>query len=359
MNTHSRIAAPIDQADRLETAQAAFGDTVRLSEPFPGRPPLWIEPIDPTLSRHIGAAAQWMIDHRPAIEQALLVFGAIVWRGLAVRGAEQFDRLMESFEPFDKGYVGGTSPRSTIKGKVMESTRTPEFMQILLHQEMTYLPHSPRLLAFHCNEPASISGGATPICDMRGLMEALPEWLQRRFDEDLIFGRHYRDETLENDYRADPALAYPSWQSWLGSADRATIERLLEERDISYEWLDDGTLHTWAHLPSTRVHPVTGEQLYFNQMYAQTQHRECVGEEFARRIADTFGEDGPRPYYATFGDGKILTDEEFDLLHREFQSRRVEFDWQPGDVMLIENKFTSHGRARFAGTRDIQVQLFG
>jgi alpha-ketoglutarate-dependent taurine dioxygenase len=40
------------------------------------------------------------------------------------------------------------------------------------------------------------------------------------------------------------------------------------------------------------------------------------------------------------------------------ERRRVDFDWQAGDVLLLENKFTAHGRTAFQGPRDIQVMLF-
>jgi hypothetical protein len=52
---------------RLERARSAFGDAVILTEPFPGRPPLWIEPRDRRLARDIDAATSWMVEHRASI----------------------------------------------------------------------------------------------------------------------------------------------------------------------------------------------------------------------------------------------------------------------------------------------------
>ncbi|MGE1070901.1 TauD/TfdA family dioxygenase [Pantoea agglomerans] len=36
----------------------------------------------------------------------------------------------------------------------------------------------------------------------------------------------------------------------------------------------------------------------------------------------------------------------------------MQFDWRAGDVMLVENRITAHGRRPFNGPRDVQVMLF-
>jgi len=362
MNTHSQIPGSVPQmegagSDRLASARTRFGDKVRLSEPFPGRPPLWIEPADPLLRKDIAAAARWMAESKAAIEDALLTFGGIVWRGFPVKGPEDFAELLNPFAPFSKGYVAGITDRKAIKGKVMESTRTPEHFTIFLHQEMAYLPHNPRLIAFYCNQPAD-EGGQTIIGDMRGLLDALPEELRRKFDLGAIYGRHFRNEAATDDWRAEPRYGHPSWQYWFGTDDKALISAQLDERDITYRWLEDGSLEYWTTMAATVEHPVTGELLSFNQLYAQTPHRIGVGDTFIDMMATAYGTHTQRPYFLNFGDGSPFTEEDFMVIHEEMERRRVEFEWQAGDVMLLDNKLTGHGRTPFKGPRDIQVMLF-
>jgi len=351
-----RSASPA--GSRLECARAAFGDSVLLTEPFAGRPPLWIEPRDALLTRDIGAAANWMAAHRAPIEDALLSFGAVLWRGFPVTGADDFERLMTGFTPFSKGYVAGTSERKAIKGNVMESTRTPPDVYIFLHQEMAYLPLNPRLVAFYCKHPAD-EGGRTVIADMRGLLEALPPAMQKRLvDRGVIYGRNMRNEKLENDWRADPIYRHHTWQQWFGTDDAAAVAAQLEERGISHEWDEERNLRFWTHRPGVTHHPATGQLLFFNQIYAQTPHRLCVGEEYPALMDAAYGDSVPRPYFVSVGDGAPLTEEEFFSIHDALERRRVDFDWQPGDVLLLENKLTGHGRTPFRGARDIQVMLF-
>jgi alpha-ketoglutarate-dependent taurine dioxygenase len=341
---------------RLERARTAFGDAVILTEPYLGRPPLWIEPRDGRLTQHIEAATGWMVEHRACIEEALLSFGAVLWRGFPVTGPDDFAALMTGFTPFSKGYVAGTSERKAIKGNVMESTRTPSEVYIFLHQEMAYLPYNPRLIAFHCKQPPD-EGGRTVIADMRGLLEALPPALQERLvDRGVIYGRNMRNAMLDNDWRADPAYRHHAWQQWFGTDDTAAVSAQLAERGIHHEWDEDRNLRFWTHRPGVIDH--IGQRLFFNQIYAQTPHRLCVGEAYPALMDAAYGVTVPRPYFVSLGDGKQLTEEEFFAIHDELERRRVDFDWQAGDVLLLENKLTGHGRTPFHGARDIQVMLF-
>jgi alpha-ketoglutarate-dependent taurine dioxygenase len=344
-------------SDRLAQARADFGEGVRLSEPFPGQPPLLIEPDSAVLRGDAGALARWMVEKREAIEAVLLTFGGVLWRGFPIEEPEQFQAMFDDFTPFAKGYVAGTSERQPIKGKVMESTRTPEDVYIFLHQEMSYQLFSPRALAFFCKQPAS-EGGETPICDFRGLLEALPADMRRRFEkEGVIYGRNFRDATV-NDWKAEPQYRHHSWQHWFKTDDRDEVSRQLDERGISYEWLDDGSMRYWTHRPATIHHPVTGQLLSFNQLHAQTQHRSMFGDDYMDIMDAAYGDDVPRPYYVHFGDGKPLTPEEWQIINDEMERRKVTFTWQKGDVLLLENKLTGHGRHPYKGPREIQVMLF-
>lgn len=345
-----------DKANRLAAAREWFGGDVRLTEPFAGRPPLWIEPAAEALRSDPAVAARWMADHRGEVESSLLGFGALVMRGFAVPDTDDFAALMAPFETYSKGYTAGTSERQAIKGQVMESTRTPDDIYILLHQEMSYLPENPRGLAFYCKAPSPV-GGETVIADMRGLLEALPEELGRRFIEQGIrYVRNMRNRNLD-DWRADPTYHHPSWQDRLATESRALAEAQLRERGADFRWEDEGSLTFWTELPGFIHHPVTGERLFFNQMVQQTKHRVMFG---GRPVYEgPYGDALVRPHFITFSDGTSLTDGEYMVIHNELERRKVAFPWQAGDVMILENKFTAHGRHPYEGTRDIQVILLG
>lgn len=347
----------MDKADRLNAAREWFGDEVRLTEPYPGRPPLWIEPATEALQTDPAAVVRWMAAHKEDVEKALITIGAVLMRGFAVRDTDDFATVMEPFEVYSKGYTAGTSERAAIKGNVMELTTTAEHIYILLHQEMSYLPDNPRGVAFYCKTPSQ-DGGETVICDMRGFLEALPEELARKFVEKGIhYTRNMRNADVD-DWRAEPLYHHPSWQHRFETNDRAVVEQKLRERGADLRWEPDGSLTFWTELPGFTHHPVTGERLFFNQMVQQTKHRVMFGGDQANVYDGPYEEQHlVRPQFITFADGEALTDDEFMTVHNELERRKVAFPWKSGDIMILENKFTAHGRHPFKGHRDIQVML--
>lgn len=67
--------------------------------------------------------------------------------------------------------------------------------------------------------------------------------------------------------------------------------------------------------------------------------------------------DLPRAFDATYGDGSPILDSELDTIYAALGTASVNFPWQAGDVLLIENKLTAHGRQSFTGKRDVKVAL--
>lgn len=81
------------------------------------------------------------------IHAQLLSEGAVVIRGAnPCRDPGVFEQAVGALGFQTRDYVGGSSPRSTIQGKVMEATRTPPDWSVILHQEMAYVKIRPKLL---------------------------------------------------------------------------------------------------------------------------------------------------------------------------------------------------------------------
>ncbi|XP_077977842.1 dapdiamide synthesis protein DdaC-like [Glandiceps talaboti] len=50
------------------------------------------------------------------------------------------------------------------------------------------------------------------------------------------------------------------------------------------------------------------------------------------------------PLHTSYGDGEEFTDEEMSRMRIEQWNRAVGFRWQPGDVLVLDNLQTMHGR---------------
>ena len=318
--------------------------------------PVFITPRIRELGEDPDAAVAWVRDQQDELDKLLLKAGAVVLRDFAFRSTADFARAIDHYPTVASGYTAGSTPRSTISGKVMEATRVPADLKIPLHQEMTYLPHHPAKLAFFCNQPPA-TGGFTTLGNARHVLGLAPFELRQEIEHRGVrYVRNFRSPDFEID---DPQFRanHRSWIEAFGTDDRRQIEADCGAMGLEWEWLPDGSLSV-AHTARGLIeHPVTGETIWFNQIHMQTVNRKLYTDEVLRSMDTIYGGGRARPYVTTFGDGGILPGDQVEDLLSTIERLEIVFPWQKGDILLIDNLQSYHGRTPFTGERDIQVAL--
>ena len=120
---------------------------------------------------------------------------------------------------------------------------------------------------------------------------------------------------------------------------------------------------------AVRVHPVTGERVFFNQI--ATFHHSMSAEFFyigrplmacAVRAYEFLLDHTPRgtlpyPFGITFGDGEPIPRAQVMEIRQAIWAETVMFFWQQGDLLLIDNFKVGHGRMPYRGERRILAAL--
>ncbi len=197
-------------------------------------------------------------------------------------------------------------------------------------------------VAFCCLLPA-VSGGETPLADVRRVTARLNPGLLDRFEARQVrYVRHYR-----------PHVDLP-WQTVFQISDRQELAEFCARSDIAHEWLDQETLRTTQVCQGTARHPATGERLWFNQ--AHLFHASSLGAQTEHTLAQVLGPDR-LPRNAYFGDGGEIDASDLAAVRRVFQEEAVTFPWEVGDVLLLDNMLVAHGRRPFRGERKVVAAL--
>ena len=66
-------------------------------------------------------------------------------------------------------------------------------------------------------------------------------------------------------------------------------------------------------------------------------------------------QDLPRNVY--YGDGQAIADEELSHIREVLNNCQVNFPWQAGDIMMLDNMLSAHGRSPFKGERKVIVAM--
>src|SRR5215204_3001941 len=90
--------------------------------------------------------------------------------------------------------------------------------------------------------------------------------------------------------------------------------------------------------------------------YRTADYVSFLKEEVRESLLKLFGEEGlPRNVY--YGDGGQIEDEVMGEVLRVYEEEAVSFQWEVGDVLLLDNMLAAHGRRAYAGDRRVVVAM--
>ena len=58
-----------------------------------------------------------------------------------------------------------------------------------------------------------------------------------------------------------------------------------------------------------------------------------------------------------YGDGSPIADETMAIVGRVYEECAVRFDWQQGDIVMLDNMLAAHARDPYEGPRKIVVAM--
>jgi alpha-ketoglutarate-dependent taurine dioxygenase len=299
--------------------------------------PLVIGPTDATVG-----LIQWAHDNRALLDSTLLRKGAILFRGFDLRTAEEFERLIEAVSGTLLDYSYKSTPRTQVSGHIYTSTEYPAHQSIPLHNENSYSRHWPAKLWFFSMRVAA-QGGETPLADSRKVYQLIPAEIRECFErKGLRYVRNF-----------GTGLDLP-WQDVFQTNSRAAVEDYCRKTGINFDWIGAEQLRTSQCCQVSARHPQTREMVWFNQAHLfhisrlPIEVRDCLLATFA-------AEDLPRNVY--FGDGSTIDAQMLDEILQVYKELTVTFGWRVGDVLLIDNMLTAHGRNPFSGKRKVVVGM--
>lgn len=279
---------------------------------------------------------------RDSLSALLADRGALLFRGFPGADPPGFQAVVEAFcgqSPMT--YSERSSPRSQISGNIYTSTDYPAGEEIFLHNESSYQASWPDLLYFCCMQPPE-TGGATPLADCRRVLGSIDPELRKEFAE--------RDWMVVRNFSG--RFGVP-WQQAFGTTDRSAVEKYCDDHQIECSWIGD-QLRTRAIRKAIHVHPGSGAQVWFN--HAAFFHCTTLPADVRQGLLALMPEE-ELPANTYFGDGSAIPPPALEHLRACYRAHQTRFDWHQGDILVIDNMLTSHGREPYTGPRQIAVAM--
>jgi alpha-ketoglutarate-dependent taurine dioxygenase len=287
------------------------------------------------------ATVDWLSEHRRAIDAALTEHGALYFAHAGIRDRADFAALRDIL--FDRlaAYREKATPRTDFGADVFSSTDLPPAQEIRQHNENSYTLVFPGKLLFGCLT-APESGGATTVADVRSVLTALPiPIVDRMAEAGWRLTRNYHE------------LVGLPWRTAFGTERRSDVEDYCTANAVDCSWTHD-SLHTEQVRPGIIRHPCTDQPVWFN--HASFWSEWALEPEIREVLVTEFGRSG-LPFATSYGDGADLIEAEVADINTAYDRATRRRPWARGDLLLVDNLLSSHGRDPFVGARDIVVAM--
>ncbi|MCF8258624.1 MAG: TauD/TfdA family dioxygenase [Flavobacteriales bacterium] len=308
---------------------------------------------------------------RDLIHTDLLQNGSVLFRGFKVHSPEDFEQVATALRSDLQNNYQGTSPRNSRTTFVHSASELPGHYPIMQHCEMSFLPTAPRYLLFFCHVQPS-GGGQTPVCDFRKVYEQLDPTVREEFERKGV--RYVRNYSGPLSKKGLDLFQLKPWHELFKTTDRTEVERQCAETGLRATWLPDDRLRLENDRPAMLRHPDTGEMVWFNHL--QVFHKEAAAIEYGHILRHRkdwmalkyatllqlatlykrmFKDPMSEAMHVLYGDGSPIPTAHVKHVEDIIWKNLKPFDWQLGDVLMIDNFSTSHGRLPYQGPRDILV----
>jgi alpha-ketoglutarate-dependent taurine dioxygenase len=268
--------------------------------------------------------------------------GAVLLRDFNVGGVDGFAAAIRELSGELLSYTERSSPRTSVRGHVYTSTDFPPTEEIFFHNENSYQTSWPMTLFFYCIRPPH-EHGATPLSDIRKVLKTIDPSVREEFSR--------RGWMLVRNF--DATFGLP-WQEVFSTHDRDEVIRYCSANGIAAEWRANGRLRTTAVRNAIYRHPETRDEVWFN--HAAFFHLSTLPPDAQEGLRELFGEED-LPNNTYFGDGEIIPDDVMEHIRTCYRDAAVRFDYREGDVLIVDNMLTAHGREPFKPPREIVVAM--
>ncbi|SBS37733.1 Taurine catabolism dioxygenase TauD, TfdA family [Marinomonas spartinae] len=304
--------------------------------------PLLVTPPNHDVQKDEPSFLDWVSENKAELHDLLIKHGAILFRGFPVDSSQSFEDMLNQTDYENMPYVGGAAPREKVTAsRIVTANESPASETIPFHHEMAQVPTPPGYIFFYCETPAN-KGGATSLLHSgeicQKFFEIDEDFAQKIAEQGVRYIRVMPDQTDNN------SAIGRSWKETFNVKTREQAEEKMREAGMSWEWLENGNLKTeTAILKAIRFDEETQQKVFFNSIVAV-----YTGWNDARN-------EGKKAVSTANGD--VMEEAVLQQLMTEMDESCVNFKWQAGDVLWVNNHTVLHARQPFEGERRILVSI--
>jgi alpha-ketoglutarate-dependent taurine dioxygenase len=299
----------------------------------------------------------YLSENSDDLKQSIQRHGGLLFRGFPIANAADFSQVIKHLKTGNFiDYIGGDSPRKKIIDGVYTSTEAPPSVKISLHNELSFVRDYPAHIYFFC-ETAPKERGETIIGDARSILKAIDPAVRERFSrKGLLYTSHYH---YKSQFMQVVNRFHKSWIDVFETESKAEVERLCHANDFQFEWHRNDWLKMQQRCPAVISHKQTNEDVWFNQAHLFDFNPKFLGWLNYLGTKVLYSRANTKLHEVAYGDGSPIDQKDLYHIMDVLDAQTLRFPWREGDVLVLDNVLSMHGRATFKGKRRILTAMTG
>lgn len=276
--------------------------------------------------------AQWIAHNKQQVRELHADAGAVLFRGFSVARESEFDSAVRVFSEATPYMVEDQNSHNQF---------VTDGEDVWYHNDYCDRAKWPRYLIFWC-ELTNASGGQTPFVDTSRVYREIPDRIRERFEsQGWILQRRFH-----------PGIGVDA-KGYFKTDDVDEIRRQLVHLEAFDERWDGDVLTGFSvRFAPSFEHPAVGLRVWANNI--TFSNIAMVEKTIREQLVSDYTLD-ELPVNTFWGDGTPISAQDIKALRDIYRANEVCFDWQEGDVLLIDNIRCVHGRRPILAPQRVNV----
>lgn len=314
--------------------------------------------IEPVTQSSLENSLRLIAHHRETLKKHLLKNGGLLFRNFAIANENDFSAIIKTLGLGSFiDYIGGDSPRTKIADGIYTSTEAPPSIKIPLHNELSFIDNFPKHIYFYCHI-APQKDGETIIGDARKIYQSMGEKIKNRFkDKGLKYTSKYYHKSKLMEFVNWMQPSHKTWIDVFETSNKQEVEKKCQMSNFGYKWNVNDWIEISQQRPATIRHPQTNEEVWFNQVHLFDFNPKLLG--MWRYVAAKlfYCRSHMKLHEVSFGDLSEIPRKDIYQIMNTLDANTIKFPWQKGDVLVLDNILTMHGRETFTGKRRVMTAM--